>query len=155
MNTPCIELLNTGNELLLGRVRDLHLSWFGKELFALGLRISRQVTVPDGSVIRDAVLESFHRADILIVTGGLGPTTDDITREIIAELLGLRLQFHQETLERIQELCRSANLDVYTSPRAPVGHIDSFDLFLRYMHEVASYTSMRLGLDESWIHRGE
>lgn len=106
MITPCIELLNTGNELLLGRVRDLHLSWFGKELFALGLRISRQVTVPDGSVIRDAVLESFPRADILIVTGGLGPTTDDITREIIAELLGLRLQFHQETLERIQELCR-------------------------------------------------
>jgi nicotinamide-nucleotide amidase len=105
VTSPKIELLNTGSELLLGSVRDLHLSWFGKELFPLGLRISRQTTVPDGSAIRDAVLESFSRADVLIITGGLGPTTDDITRELVTELLGLRLQLHQETLHRIQERC--------------------------------------------------
>lgn len=101
-----IELLNTGSELLLGSVRDAHLSWFGAELFPLGLRISRQTTVPDGHAIRDALLEIFPRTDILIVTGGLGPTTDDITREIAAELTGRKLLLHQETLDRIQERCR-------------------------------------------------
>lgn len=110
MIPPRIELLNTGNELLLGGVRDLHLQWFGKKLFPLGLRISRQATVPDGSPIREAVLESFARADVLIVTGGLGPTTDDITRELIAELLGLRLQLHHSTLKRIQERCARRGL---------------------------------------------
>ena len=100
MTTPRIELLNTGSELLLGEVRDLHLQWFGKELFPLGLRIARQATVPDGSIIRDALLEAFPRCEILIVTGGLGPTTDDITRELVAELLGLKLTLHQETQER-------------------------------------------------------
>jgi len=101
-----VELLNTGSELLLGTVRDAHLSWFGKELFPLGVRISRQTTVPDGSPIRDAFLESFPRTDVLIVTGGLGPTTDDITRELAAELLGRKMILHQETLERIKERCR-------------------------------------------------
>ena len=101
-----VEILNTGSELLLGSVRDAHLSWFGKELFPLGLRISRQTTVPDGAPIRDALLESFGRTDVLIVTGGLGPTTDDITRELVAEILGCRLENHPETLERIQERCR-------------------------------------------------
>jgi nicotinamide-nucleotide amidase len=101
-----VELLNTGSELLLGTVRDAHLSWFGKELFPLGLRIARQTTVPDGSSIRDAILEAFPRADILIVTGGLGPTSDDITRELAAELLGRKMILHAETLERIKERCR-------------------------------------------------
>lgn len=104
--SPRIELLNTGNELLLGGVRDLHLSWFGKELFALGLRIFRQTTVPDGGAIREAILESFSRADVLIVTGGLGPTTDDVTRELVAQVLGLRLELHQEILDQITERCR-------------------------------------------------
>ena len=101
-----VELLNTGSELLLGSVRDAHLSWFGKELFPIGLRIARQTTVPDGAPIRDALLEAFPRTDVIIVTGGLGPTTDDITRELVAELLGRRMMNHPETLERIQERCR-------------------------------------------------
>ena len=101
-----IELLNTGSELLLGTVRDAHLQWLAQEIFPLGLRISRQGTVPDGSPIRDLLLEASGRSDLLIVTGGLGPTTDDITREIAAELTGRKLHLHQETLDRIQERCR-------------------------------------------------
>jgi nicotinamide-nucleotide amidase len=106
MSTLRIELLNTGSELLLGSVRDAHLAWFGRQLFPLGLRINRQTTVPDGAPIRDAIVESFSRTDVLIVTGGLGPTTDDITRELVAELLGRKLTLHSETLERIHERCR-------------------------------------------------
>lgn len=101
-----VELLNTGSELLLGNVRDAHLSWFGQQLFPIGLRIARQTTVPDGAPIRDALLEAFRRTDVIIVTGGLGPTTDDITRELVAELLGRKMIPHPETLERIQDRCK-------------------------------------------------
>ncbi len=86
-----VEVLNTGSELLLGEVINTHAAWFAKQIFPLGLRVSRQTTVPDGPAIREALLESFARADVVLVTGGLGPTTDDLTREISAELLGMRL----------------------------------------------------------------
>jgi nicotinamide-nucleotide amidase len=86
-----VEVINTGSELLLGNTVNTHLSFLGQELFPLGLRIARQLTVPDGDAIREVLAESLTRAEIIIVTGGLGPTTDDITREIAADLLGLPL----------------------------------------------------------------
>ena len=86
-----IEILNTGTELLLGSTVNTHAAWFGQELFKLGLRVARQTTVPDGEAIREAIGEAIGRADVLIVTGGLGPTSDDLTREIAAEVLGLDL----------------------------------------------------------------
>jgi len=86
-----VELINSGTELLLGEVVNTHAAWIAKRVFPLGLRIARQTTVPDGPAIRDAVCETFNRADIVFVTGGLGPTTDDITREAVAEILGLKL----------------------------------------------------------------
>jgi nicotinamide-nucleotide amidase len=85
-------VINTGTELLLGDVLNMHLNFIAQEIFPLGLRIDRQLTVPDGPSIREALSESFQRAELIFVTGGLGPTTDDITREIIAELLGLPLR---------------------------------------------------------------
>ncbi len=97
-----LELINTGTELLLGSVINTHLSWLGESLFPLGLRIERQLAIPDGDIIRQALLETVGRADIVIVTGGLGPTSDDITREITAELLGLPLEENLEIYERIR-----------------------------------------------------
>jgi uncharacterized SAM-binding protein YcdF (DUF218 family) len=57
-------------------------------------------------------------------------------------------------LFRIRELCREAGLDVYTSPRATVGHLNSWDLAMRYMHEVISYTAWKLHIDIGWLRRG-
>ncbi len=86
-----IEIINTGTELLLGHTLNTHGAWLGGELFKLGLRVARQTCVPDGEAIREALVEALGRADGVIVTGGLGPTSDDLTREITAELLGLDL----------------------------------------------------------------
>jgi nicotinamide-nucleotide amidase len=94
-----VEVINTGTELLLGSVLNTHLRFLAEALFPLGLRVNRQVTVPDGPEIRTALIESFARAEIVLVTGGLGPTTDDITREITSELLGLTL-VHDEAIMR-------------------------------------------------------
>ncbi len=85
-------VLNTGTELLLGDVQDAHLAFIACEIFPLGLRVNEQRTVPDGALIGTALTELFPRAEILFVTGGLGPTSDDITRDIVAGLLGLHLQ---------------------------------------------------------------
>ncbi len=98
-----VEILNTGTELLLGSVTNTHLAYLGQQLFPLGLRIARQTTIPDGAAIRQGLLDAFVRCDILIVTGGLGPTTDDITREITAELLGIRLVPDEAVASAIHE----------------------------------------------------
>src|SRR6478752_4988458 len=110
-----LEVLNTGTELLLGSVINTHVKYLAEALFPIGLRIDRQVTVPDGEAIREAVAETFGRADILLVTGGLGPTTDDITREIIAELLELDLVEDAEVWRQIEE--RFAKRKLSMSPR--------------------------------------
>lgn len=86
-----VVVINTGTEILLGDVLNTHLTFIARELFPLRLRVQRQLAVPDGAAIRDALLENLPRADLIFVTGGLGPTTDDLTREITAELLGLEL----------------------------------------------------------------
>jgi nicotinamide-nucleotide amidase len=98
-----VVVINTGTELLLGDVLNTHLNFIAREIFPLGLRIERQITVPDGEAIREAITESLGRAEIIFITGGLGPTTDDITREITADLLGLKLQHDPTILRAIQD----------------------------------------------------
>lgn len=86
-----IEILNTGTELLLGTTANTHGTWIGQELVKIGLRVQRQTTVPDGVAIETALAESVLRSDVVIVTGGLGPTSDDITREAAAKVLGVEM----------------------------------------------------------------
>lgn len=99
-----VEVLNTGTELLLGEVVNTHAAWFGKQLFPIGLRVTRQTTVPDGDAIRTALSECLNRADIVLITGGLGPTTDDVTRETTAELLGIELVEDPEVRRKIEAM---------------------------------------------------
>ena len=96
-------VINTGTELLLGDVLNTHLAFIAREILPLGLRVDRQLTVPDGAAIREALTESFTSADIIFVTGGLGPTTDDITRELTADLLGLELRNDPNVIAAIKE----------------------------------------------------
>ncbi len=97
-----IEILNTGTELLLGNTLNTHGSWFGRQLFNMGLRVARQSTVPDGEAIREAFEEMVMRSDALLITGGLGPTSDDLTREIVAESLGLELHQDEQALRTLE-----------------------------------------------------
>lgn len=97
-----IEILNTGSELLLGRTLNTHGHWMGRELFSLGLRVERLVTVPDGEAIQEGIAEAVGRSDVLLVTGGLGPTSDDITREATAEVLGIELIEDEAALRSLE-----------------------------------------------------
>jgi nicotinamide-nucleotide amidase len=106
-----IELLNTGSELLLGRVLNTHQQWLGRRLADLGYAVARQVAVPDTAPdIQSAVREALDRADLVIVTGGLGPTSDDITRDLIAQLLGKTLRLDDAVLKHIKKRFAARNL---------------------------------------------
>ena len=88
-----IELVNTGSELMLGRVLNTHQQWLCRQLADLGYVVSRQVAVPDTAAdIEAAVREALSRADMVLTTGGLGPTSDDLTRDLIAGMLGKQLR---------------------------------------------------------------
>ena len=88
---------------MLGRTLNTHQQWLCRRLSDLGRVVSRQVAIPDtGPQIQQAVREALGRADFIIITGGLGPTSDDITRELIAELLGCPLQLDAQVLAHIE-----------------------------------------------------
>ena len=97
------EVINTGSELLLGLVRNKHLDWLAGELAPLGITIVRQTCVPDGPPVREALHDALDRAEIVITTGGLGPTSDDITRDAAAALLGLPMETDNAILDAIRQ----------------------------------------------------
>lgn len=112
-----IEVINTGTELLLGHVINTHIAFFGEELLPLGLRIQRQTAIPDGDQIGTMLREAFERADVILVTGGLGPTSDDVTREIIADLLDLPLELSETILAHIAAILRRYGREMSDSNR--------------------------------------
>src|SRR5213080_1960443 len=99
-------LINTGTELLLGDVQHAHLAFIAREIFPLRLRIEERRTVPDTDAIRRTLAELLPRCEILFVTGGLGPTGDDITREMVADVLGLELRQDPELLSSLRRRLR-------------------------------------------------
>src|SRR6185436_6507349 len=105
-----VELINTGSELMLGRVLNTHQQWLCRQLADLGYIVTRQVAVPDTApAIQQSVREALGRADLIITTGGLGPTSDDITRELIAELLGKKLREDAGIVDEIKKLFARIN----------------------------------------------
>src|SRR3569833_360514 len=98
------ELLTLGDELRSGLTANTHLTFIGAQLGRRGVALQRNVTVTDDA---DAIVEEFAaswaRADVVITTGGLGPTCDDRTREAIANVLGQKLVFDPEAEKAIIE----------------------------------------------------
>ena len=99
-----IEIINTGSELMLGFVLNTHQQWLCRQLADCGYLVSRQVSISDAaSDIKQAVAEALPRANLIIATGGLGPTSDDITRDMIAELFGKKLIEDPSIVASIEE----------------------------------------------------
>ncbi|WPJ94874.1 CinA family nicotinamide mononucleotide deamidase-related protein [Coraliomargarita algicola] len=94
---PIVEVINFGDELLVGIRENSHLTYLGEQLARYGLPIHRSRVITDeASEIKRAFLDAWQHSDIVITTGGLGPTADDMTRENIAEALGAKLVFDAE-----------------------------------------------------------
>ncbi|HEY8933518.1 MAG TPA: molybdopterin-binding protein, partial [Rariglobus sp.] len=97
------ELLTLGDELLLGLTANGHLTYIGAQLGKRGVLLQRNVTITDEA---DAIVaqfrESWARSDVVITTGGLGPTCDDRTREAVAAVLGRKLVFEPDIVTAIE-----------------------------------------------------
>ncbi|HEY9758510.1 MAG TPA: competence/damage-inducible protein A [Oculatellaceae cyanobacterium] len=123
---PSAEVVSVGTELLLGQVLDTNSQFLAVELAKLGVESYFRSTVGDNKPrIRSVLRQALERCDILITTGGLGPTADDLTTECIAELLETELIFDEEVFEHIKKLFASRNFKMPDSNRKqamrPVG----------------------------------
>jgi|Deesub1362A_J573_1020465.scaffolds.fasta_scaffold00080_76 nicotinamide-nucleotide amidase len=98
------ELVFTGNELLLGHVSNSHAVYLGYELAKLGIEVILQTTVGDDWDLMEQVIRgALERSDLVITTGGLGPTTDDITKDVVAAVLELPMVTHEESLDQLRQ----------------------------------------------------
>lgn len=102
------ELLTIGDEILYGQIVDTNSQWMSVELDKVGIKVIRKTSVGDvESEILTAFAEAEKRADIILITGGLGPTSDDLTKPLLAKYFGCELKLHEEALEELSAYFKS------------------------------------------------
>ncbi|MFM9986034.1 MAG: competence/damage-inducible protein A [Flavobacteriales bacterium] len=96
------EIISIGDELLIGQTINTNAAWMGEELNKIGIRVHRSTSIADDrdEIVR-ALREAGDRSDLVLITGGLGPTKDDITKKTLCELFGSKLVINEEALQRI------------------------------------------------------
>ena len=91
-----VEILSTGDELLTGQIVDTNSAWLMDRLWDLGVMVRRKTLVADDRVDVDAAIrETTARADLVVMSGGMGPTEDDLTSECVAAALGVPLELDE------------------------------------------------------------
>jgi len=105
------EVLSVGTELLLGDILNTNTQYLNRRLAELGITVYFNTTVGDNPQrLKNALEIAFSRSDMVIATGGLGPTKDDLTKEVSAEFFGKKLILHEESLNRIKEFFEKRGL---------------------------------------------
>src|SRR5512138_3427247 len=100
---PSCEIITIGTELLLGEITDTNSRYMARALRDLGIDLYRKTTIGDNARrIAQAIQKALQRSDMIITTGGLGPTVDDPTREAVALAVGRQVEFRPELWEQIQ-----------------------------------------------------
>ncbi len=108
MTTITAELLTIGDEILYGQIVDTNSQWMGAALSIAGIKVIRKTSVGDlESEILTAFAEAESRADITLITGGLGPTSDDLTKPCLAKYFNCSLKIHEEALAEVTEFFKS------------------------------------------------
>jgi nicotinamide-nucleotide amidase len=98
-------IITIGDELLIGQVIDTNSAWIGQKLNEIGIKVKQITSVSDDSQhIIDAMNEARRRADIILITGGLGPTKDDITKYTLCKYFKSNLRFDEEAFLNIENL---------------------------------------------------
>lgn len=104
------DILSIGDELLIGQTVNTNASWLGKELSSRGIRIMQTTAIPDDKeLIKNAISEAFERSELVIITGGLGPTKDDITKYTLCDYFETQLVMHEPTLRKIEDFFAQRN----------------------------------------------
>lgn len=105
-----VEIITVGTEILLGDILNTNCRYLSRELAAMGIEMYYQITVGDNEErLLKTLEESLNRSDIVICTGGLGPTEDDITKEVCAKYFGYELELHKPSLDAMIERFKYMN----------------------------------------------
>lgn len=98
-------ILTIGDELLIGQTIDTNSAWMGEQLNALGVPICEKIALSDTETgIINGLERALDQSEVVLITGGLGPTKDDITKKVLAQYFGMGMEFHIPTWERIEKL---------------------------------------------------
>lgn len=99
-----VEIISIGDELLIGQTNNSNATWLGQVCSSVGLRIVQVTTISDDKeLIKEAIDSAFKRSDLILMTGGLGPTKDDITKDTLCEYFDTELEIHLPTLQKIEQ----------------------------------------------------
>ncbi|NPD48198.1 MULTISPECIES: competence/damage-inducible protein A [unclassified Lentimicrobium] len=108
-----VEIINIGDELLIGQVINTNASWMGSILSEHGFEVIKITVVSDeGSQIEDAISAAMEKSDIVLISGGLGPTKDDITKKVLAEYFDSEMYFNEEAFQNIENLFKSRGFKI-------------------------------------------
>lgn len=114
--TPKVEIISIGDEILYGQTLNTNAHWMGGQMDNIGVRISRMLTISDNEdVILKAFEEAEKSADIVLITGGLGPTDDDLTKPCLAKYFNCGLKMNEEALEEIKVQFEKADRELNES----------------------------------------
>src|ERR1700749_4778126 len=104
------EIITIGDEILIGQIVDTNSAWIAAQLNNIGIRLKQISSVSDNREhILTALEEASHRADIILITGGLGPTKDDITKKTIAEYFNVGLVENEGALQNVANIFAKYN----------------------------------------------
>jgi len=141
-----VALLTIGDEILIGQIVDTNSAWLGNELNKIGAEIEEIRSVSDTRAgIYNAVESLMKSHDVILCTGGLGPTKDDITKKVLAEYFNAEMHLHEPTLERIQEIFKKYNKEISTAHHAQC-----------YMPDAAEILTNKMGTAPGmWFEKGQ
>lgn len=112
MKKTLAEILTIGDEILYGQITDTNSQWMSKELDELGIRVIRKTTVGDNEAdILSAFAEAESRADLVLITGGLGPTNDDLTMPMLAKYFDSKIVQNQAVEDHVRHIFESRGMD--------------------------------------------
>lgn len=104
-------IITIGDEILMGQILDTNSQYIARRLTEIGVEVIEELSIPDKrDEIFDSVDYAMQEADLILVTGGLGPTKDDVTKKVLAEYFGSHLVFNPQAMEWLEELLRNRNL---------------------------------------------
>src|ERR1700761_8401555 len=104
------EIITIGDEILIGQIIDTNSAFIAQKLNAIGIRVKQISSVSDDKQhILNALAEAHQRADVILITGGLGPTKDDITKKTLAELFGVGFRTDDAALENLKQIFAKYN----------------------------------------------
>ncbi len=116
-------ILTIGNEILIGRIVNTNASWLAKKLVFLGFDVRRIIVVPDDKHdISEELKRALDQADVIVTTGGLGPTYDDMTTDAVANALGKKLVLDKKALSMVEHFYEAKNMEL-TPERVKMAYV--------------------------------